>query len=151
MVSSDPVHELGVQFAHKPQGKRQRLQALQAIFQRGYVISNLTEIIGAPSHGYSGFRGQQFTQGGLSTFNTTRKHSLTPDKGANEEIGVWQSLSFSSEFTQSRIGIRHRPNQAGGPVYGRRQQIGIESLVPAPGISPNAGRHLHGFPLPWHD
>src|SRR6266851_4479036 len=99
------------------------------MFQRNNIVPDLTEIFWAAIHDGPCLSSQQLTQGGLSSFDLARQDSLSPDEGADEDVGIWQSSTFTSQPAYQTIRVGERPDEPGRPLKGRRQRCRDEGAV----------------------
>ena len=92
------------------------------MFQRNNIVPDLTEIFWAAIYDGPCLSSQQLTQGGLSSFDLARQDSLSPDEGADEDVGIPQSSTFTSQSAYQTIRVGERPDEPGRPLKSRRQR-----------------------------
>src|ERR1043166_2730019 len=106
MLPADTSHQLLMKFANESQRERQGFESFNSVFERYDIVADLAQIFRAALDGRTGLRREQFSEGGLSTFNAAGKHRFTANEWANENVGIWKTPPFARKFTDKRGSIR---------------------------------------------
>jgi hypothetical protein len=91
------------------------------MFQRNNVIPDLAKIFRAAIYDGTCLSSQQLAQGGLSSFNLARQDRLSPDEGADEDVGIRQSSTFTGQPSYQTIRVGERPDEPWRPLKGGRK------------------------------
>jgi hypothetical protein len=72
---------------------------------------------------------RQLTQGGLSPFDLAGQDSLSPDKRADENVGIGQSPTLPSKLSDHPVRVRECPNESRCPLNSWRQRCRDEGTI----------------------
>ena len=76
------------------------------MFQRNYVVTNLTKIFGTAIHDGSRFGGKQLTERSLCAFDLAGKDGLAPDKRPDENVRIGKPAALSRQSANEAICVR---------------------------------------------
>lgn len=134
-----PVMSFSCSFKHGPDGERQSLETRDAVFERGHVVADLPQILGAALDGAPRLRGEQFAEGRLRALDAAGEYGLPLHERTDEKMRIRQPSASASESPEQLVGFGQRAHKPGRPNQFRRQRIRMKSSIPGKRLDPLPG------------